>query len=204
MDAVSPLLRFSQGPLLLGGLVFLLASCGYRLARLSRWQGSGSTRSPSAHGGLLRVLQPWCERQGSMAWLASVSFLALHLGVLGALGLTISISLGSGPGAGPAAAGLFQLVLSVSSLAALYRLGRRFFVPGLRAISGPDDFFALGLLATWFAAGVWAAPYDASHDGMPLLVFFFLSVFFLCYLPLGKTVHAFYRPFIRRCTKRVA
>ena len=67
----------------------------------------------------------------------------------------------------------------------------------MRAISTPDDYFSLSLLTVWFLFAVLAAPNRADAGETVLLVYFFLTAFFLLYVPFSKISHYLYYPFTR-------
>jgi nitrate reductase gamma subunit len=53
----------------------------------------------------------------------------------------------------------------------------------MRAISSPDDYFSMALLLVWLFLGLLAAPnHPAAGEGL-LLAYFFLTAFFLVYVP---------------------
>jgi nitrate reductase gamma subunit len=67
----------------------------------------------------------------------------------------------------------------------------------MRAISTPDDYFSLALLTVWFLFAALAAPNRADRGEGVLLAFFFLTAFFLLYVPFSKISHYLYYPFTR-------
>ncbi len=72
---------------------------------------------------------------------------------------------------------------------------RRLHDPCMRAISSPDDYFSIALLVVWLASSVLAAP--KSEAEWPRLAYFFLTAFFLIYVPFSKISHYLYYPFSR-------
>jgi hypothetical protein len=69
--------------------------------------------------------------------------------------------------------------------------------PVMRAISSPDDHFSLWLLTVWFFFAFLSVPNDASGGEWHLLTYFFLTAFFLIYVPFSKISHYLYYPFTR-------
>ena len=67
----------------------------------------------------------------------------------------------------------------------------------MRAISSPDDYFSLFLLTVWFAFAFLAVPNDVSAGEGVMLAYFFLTAFFLMYVPFSKISHYLYYPFTR-------
>jgi nitrate reductase gamma subunit len=92
---------------------------------------------------------------------------------------------------------LFQFFIGAAFLVGCYRMVRRIASPVMRAISTPDDYFCLALLTVWFFFAVLAAPNDISSGDGHVLAFFFLTAFFLIYVPFSKISHYLYYPFMR-------
>lgn len=90
-----------------------------------------------------------------------------------------------------------QALFATACLIGLGRLIRRIADPYLRAISSPDDYFAVGLLTVWFAFAVMAAPNQRGETEFWLLSYFLLTAFFLFYVPFSKISHYIYYPFTR-------
>ena len=61
----------------------------------------------------------------------------------------------------------------------------------------PDDYFSLFLLIVWLGFSVLAAPNDRQAGEAALLGYFFLTAFFLIYVPFSKISHYIYYPFAR-------
>ncbi len=94
----------------------------------------------------------------------------------------------------PLVSSIFMVVFAIGFLFGTFRFLRRLFVPAMRAISSPDDYFCLLLLVAWMASGVMAAPLK---DPQWLMIYFGLATFFLVYVPFSKISHYVYWPFIR-------
>ena len=90
-----------------------------------------------------------------------------------------------------------QILFAAALLVGVRRLIRRIWDPYIRAISSPDDYFSLSLLLVWFASSILAAPNNRQSGELPLLVYFFLTAFFLVYVPFSKISHYIYYPFAR-------
>ncbi len=91
---------------------------------------------------------------------------------------------------------LFQAVIGVAFVVGVMRIIRRVSDPYLRAISTPDDYFSLVLLTVWFGFAFFASP----NRGVPewiLLTYFWLTAFFLVYVPFSKISHYLYYPITR-------
>ena len=79
----------------------------------------------------------------------------------------------------------------------LGRFIRRVVSPYIRAISTPDDFFAVALLTVWLAFAFMAAPNNREVTEFWLLGYFLLTAFFLIYVPFSKISHYIFYPFTR-------
>ena len=77
------------------------------------------------------------------------------------------------------------------------RIVRRVGSPWMRKISSPDDYFSLILLTVWFAFAFLAVPNRTDAGEWHLLTYFFLTAFFLRYVPFSKISHYLYYPFTR-------
>jgi nitrate reductase gamma subunit len=91
----------------------------------------------------------------------------------------------------------FQVILAAACVVGCYRLYRRFTHPVMRLISTPDDIFSLLLLTVFFFSAIWAAPNRPDQGEGPLLIYFFMTAFFLIYVPFSKISHYLYYPFTR-------
>jgi nitrate reductase gamma subunit len=90
-----------------------------------------------------------------------------------------------------------QALFLLAALAGACRLVRRISDPYMRAISSPDDYFSICLLVVWLVSSAFAAPNHPQSGELPLLVYFFLTAFFLVYVPFSKISHYIYYPFAR-------
>jgi nitrate reductase gamma subunit len=90
-----------------------------------------------------------------------------------------------------------QIVIGAALLVGIMRMVRRLSTKHMRSISSPDDYFSLGLLIVWFAFGLLAVPNSTAAGEWHLLAFFFLTAFFLVYVPFSKISHYLYYPFTR-------
>ena len=161
---------------------------------------TGSTGTTPAKGIIYswaNVAMPWAMESTRRRVFLYGQFVIFHLGVVAAIGLSFII---------PYMPWLLQygvvvLVLQVFIWAAcavgVIRMIRRFGSIYMRAISSPDDHFSLILLTVWFFFAALAVPNDMSRGEWHLLVFFYLTAFFLIYVPFSKISHYLYYPFTR-------
>ena len=77
------------------------------------------------------------------------------------------------------------------------RMIRRLGGKHMRAISTPDDVFSLLLLTVWFAFAFQAVPNSTANGEWQLMTYFWMTAFFLVYVPFSKISHYLYYPFTR-------
>ena len=92
---------------------------------------------------------------------------------------------------------VIQAFTAAACIIGVMRMIRRVGSKYMRAISTPDDYFSLALLTVWFAFATLAAPNDTSGGEGVLLTYFWLTAFFLIYVPFSKISHYLYYPFTR-------
>ena len=126
-----------------------------------------------------------------------LQFVVFHLGVTAAIGLSFVIPYAPGMLTSPVVVWLLRAVIGAAFLIGVYRIIRRAADPYMRAISSPDDYFSLALLTVWFFFAVLAVPNRIDSGEGHLLAYFFLTAFFLIYVPFSKISHYLYYPFTR-------
>lgn len=161
---------------------------------------TGRADTDAKRGGtysLFNVAMPWAmasTRQHPLFWL---QFAVFHTGV--AVSILMSFLI-------PYAPGLISSKIAIIGMQALFaaafaiglgRFIRRLVSPYMRAISTPDDLFSVALLTVWFAFAFMAAPNNRHETEFWLLGYFFLTAFFLIYVPFSKISHYIFYPFTR-------
>ena len=176
--------------------IFCLAAFAVRLRNFSRLARPGDRSTPrgSVNAGVNYALtlgmMPWAKestRRHGLAYMRGVGF---HLTVFVSLGVfLISPWLGHVP-----AIIRFGLAALIGIGAVLAFLGflSRFIEKSLKALSTPDDYFAILLVSLFLAACALALVNLAI---LPL--FYLVSVLLLVYIPLGKIRHCIYFVFSR-------
>jgi len=147
---------------------------------------------------LFNVVMPWAMESTRKHPGFYLQFVLFHLGVVA--NITLSFVIPYGPGllaANTWLVRLFQVACGLACGVGLLRLARRVLKPVMRLISTPDDYFAVTLLTVWFFFGVLAAPNSAASGEGILIAYFFLTAFFLLYVPFSKISHYLYYPFTR-------
>jgi len=92
---------------------------------------------------------------------------------------------------------LFQIFIGAAFIVGCVRLIRRISSIYIRSISSPDDYFSLILLTVWFGFAFFAVPNQFQQGEGLLITYFFLTAFFLIYVPFSKISHYLYYPFSR-------
>jgi nitrate reductase gamma subunit len=139
---------------------------------------------------------PWTMESTRTHAVLYVQFAVFHLGVTAAIALSFVIPYAPQLLESQALVVALQGVMGAAFLVGLLRMYRRLSQPTMRAISTPDDYFSLTLLTVWMLFAVLAAPNDAAGGEGILLAYFFLTAFFLIYVPFSKISHYLY-PFTR-------
>jgi hypothetical protein len=200
---MSPLLRFLENEVQIACLIFMGSIYLLRIAWLLHFRMPRERTQPegSQTAGIIRSLSS-IARPGAMEstrqkpWFY-VQFVVLHFGVAAAIAATFIIPYRPVLfRVEPVAAG-FQAVLAAGVIVGLLRLYRRLRLPAVRLISSPDDYFSLALMIVYFAAGFLAVPDVDATPEWPLILFFWLTAFFLVYVPFSKISHYLYYPFAR-------
>jgi|SRR5208337_3318218 len=207
MYQASPLLQFAENLLQIVALLFMATVYTLKIRWILRFpegkdrqapRGNGATNGPKgAKSSLLAIAMPWTMASTRDHFLLYAQFVIFHVGVAGSIALSFIIpytpALLRGPGIVPAV----QVLFLAAALVGLIRLVRRLSSPYMRAISSPDDYFSLCLLIVWLVFSALAAPNDPRAGEGSLLAYFFLTAFFLVYVPFSKISHYLYYPFAR-------
>jgi nitrate reductase gamma subunit len=204
---MSALLHFSEHRLQEMALGFMALVYVARIAWFLRFKAGGDRQAPTGTPGTGRtrgilyswgiVAMPWAmESTRRHAWLYA-QFVVFHLGVVAAIALSFIIPYAPRILDGPLVVPVLQGLIGAAGVVGVARIIRRLGDRYLRAISAPDDYFAVVLLTVWFFFGTLAAPNDASRGEGVLLTFFLLTAFFLVYVPFSKISHYLYYPFTR-------
>ncbi len=197
---VSHLTRFIMDELQIAALLFMAIVYFAKIRWILSFK-AGRERTPprGEHGQGIRyafstLALPW-ELIGTREHpVRYVEFAVFHIGVAVAIALTVIMPYWPQSVGSPAVILALQATFALGAIIALSRLLRRMVDPAMRAISAPDDYFSLAMLAAWLVAGVLAAP---QRSEPALIAFFGLTAFFLVYVPFSKISHYIYWPFIR-------
>lgn len=188
-------------------LVFMALVYTTRLAWLMHYKAGRERQAPTGLVGTtprkgilyswVNIAMPWAMESTRTKPFMYVQFVIFHLGVAAAIALSFIIPYAPGLLNSSIPSIVLRVVIGAACLVGVLRITRRLSNPYMRAISAPDDYFSLILLTVWFAFAFLAVPNDASGGEWHLLIYFYLTAFFLIYVPFSKISHYLYYPFTR-------
>jgi hypothetical protein len=162
---------------------------------------SGTRGSTTPRASILyswfNVAQPWAMESTRTKLFLYFQFVIFHVGVVAAIGLSFIIPYGPGLLESAAVVKTIQVLCFTAFLVAVLRVFRRMGSAHMRAISTPDDHFSLLLLTVWFLFAGLAAPNNYVAGETVLMIYFWMTAFFLVYVPFSKISHYLYYPFTR-------
>jgi nitrate reductase gamma subunit len=204
---MSNLLYFSEHTLQEIALVFMAVIYFLRIRWYLKWPlakerqpatGLGDTNPKMGERySLSTIVKPWGLESARSKPLMYVQFALFHLGVVAAISLSFIIPYGPGLLKSVALVSIIQFLTGAACLVGVVRIIRRISDPYIKAISSLDDHFSLVLLTVWFAFAFMAAPNNILSGEGIMLTYFFLTAFFLMYVPFSKISHYLYYPFTR-------
>jgi nitrate reductase gamma subunit len=195
--------RLQEFALLFMAIVYIL-----RLRWIMKFPAGKERQAPSGTRGSLKptrsilyswfnVAQPWAMESTRTKLFLYFQFVIFHVGVVAAIGLSFIIPYGPGLLQTAAVVRTIQVLCFAAFLVAVLRVVRRFGSKHMRAISTPDDHFSLFLLMVWFLFAGLAAPNNYAAGESILMIYFWMTAFFLVYVPFSKISHYLYYPFTR-------
>jgi len=160
------------------------------------------------------IAMPWTLNSFREHPMMYAQFVIFHICVATSIAMSFVFSYKPVWLAAPATVAAIQVIFAAGFAVGVYRLARRIFTPVMRMISSPDDFFSMALLLVWVAFSflvIGQAPAFAVALGQleasqvanpalkdtPLIAYYFLTAFFLFYVPFSKISHYIYYPFTR-------
>ncbi len=143
------------------------------------------------------VAMPWAMESTRRKAFLYVQFVVFHLGVTSAIALSFIIPYGPVLLESAVVVSVIQVFTAGAFIVGVIRMIRRVGSRYMRAISTPDDYFSLLLLTVWFVFATLAASNDTSRGEGILLTYFWMTAFFLVYVPFSKISHYLYYPFTR-------
>jgi nitrate reductase gamma subunit len=207
MPETSPLLHFAEDTLQIAALTFMAVVYALKVRWILRFP-AGRDRQPhtgdplksgprGAKLSLASIAMPWAMASTRMHPFFYAQFVVFHLAVAASILMSFLIPYAPEWIESRAAVAAFQSLYGAAILVGLMRLYRRIADPYIRSISSPDDYFSLALLIVWLVLSILAAPNNQQGSEAPLLAYFFMTAFFLIYVPFSKISHYIYYPFAR-------
>ena len=207
MHETSPLLAFAEDQLQILALSFMAIVYALKIrwilkfpAFRDRQAPTGDSATTASRGGaysLLNVAMPWAMASTRAKPFFYLQFVVFHLAVASSILMSFLIPYWPQAIQSQAAVLALQSLFGAAVLVGIIRLVRRLSDPYMRAISTPDDIFSLSLLVVWLFSSILAAPNRRPEGEPALLAYFFLTAFFLVYVPFSKISHYLYYPFTR-------
>lgn len=143
------------------------------------------------------IFMPWAMESTRKKFFNYIQFGIFHVGVTAAIALSVIIPYTPEVLEITLVTTIFQIMIGAAFIVAIMRIIRRIGNPVLRAISTPDDYFCLILLTVWFFFATLSVPNQIENGETILLTYFWLTAFFLVYVPFSKISHYLYYPFTR-------
>ncbi|GBE30141.1 MAG TPA: hypothetical protein ENH10_11070 [Bacteroidetes bacterium] len=140
------------------------------------------------------IAMPWVMESTRTKPFLYLQFVLFHLGVVAGITLSFTIPFAAEFTALPIVQIIFKSLIGAAFVVGVIRIIRRIGNIYMRAISTPDDHFALWLLTAWFGFAYFAVSMDG---GMAQYIYFWMTMFFLLYVPFSKISHYLYYPFTR-------
>ena len=144
------------------------------------------------------IAMPWTMESTRNKKFFYVQFVLFHIGVT--LSILLSFIIPYFPTMLTSAAFIIpvlQFFIGAAFFVGCARLIRRISNVYIRSISSPDDYFSIILLTVWFGFAFFAVPNQYQLGEGILITYFFLTAFFLIYVPFSKISHYLYYPFSR-------
>jgi len=206
-DETSALLRFAEDKLQIIALTFMAVVYIIKVRWVLRFKAGKERQAPTgdpnttakrgATYSLFNIFMPWSMASTRQHPLFYVQFGIFHVGVALAIAMSLVVPYLPWLIAHQYIVWVLQALFAAAFLIGVGRFIRRIVSPYMRAISTPDDYFAVALLTVWFAFAFMAAPNNRADTEFWLLGYFLLTAFFLVYVPFSKISHYIFYPFTR-------
>ena len=203
----SPLLYFAEDTLQIVALSFMAIVYALKIRWILKFtagkerQKTTSMTDMNARKGailsMMNIAMPWQMESYRTHPFMYVQFAIFHIAVAVSIAMSVIMPYWPHLISAPAMVLALQIVFSGGFAVGMIRLIRRITNKHMRAISSPDDYFSLALLCVWMVFSFLAAPNTRAVSETPLLAYFFLTAFFLIYVPFSKISHYIYYPFAR-------
>ena len=207
VHTTSEFLHFAEDKLQIIALTFMAVIYVFKIrwilsfkAGKERQAATGDPETTAKKGAvysLFNIFMPWSMSSTRQHPLFYLQFGVFHVAVASTIAMSLIMPYFPELIAGKWVVFLLQTLFGVAFLIGLGRFIRRIVSPYIRAISTPDDFFAVALLTVWLFFAFMAAPNNREETEFWVLGFFLLTAFFLFYVPFSKISHYIFYPFTR-------
>lgn len=143
------------------------------------------------------IAMPWAMESSRQNILLYIQFVWFHLGVTAAIVMSFLIPYAPELMAGAGLKLFLQILIFGSFGIGVLRIIRRISKIHMRAISSPDDYFSLLLITVWFFFAGMSVPNNPAEGETMLMIYFWMTAFFLVYVPFSKISHYLYYPITR-------
>ncbi len=201
------LLLFAENELQIAALLFMAAVYLLKIRWILKFPAGGDRQARTGNAGtsgpagarhsLFQIAMPWSMNSTRTHPFLYGQFVVFHIGVAASIAMSFLIPYAPAAIASRAMIVTLRVIFGAAFLVGIGRLYRRFRDPYVKSISTPDDYFSLGLLIVWLGISFLAAPNQPAVSRTPLLAYFFLTAFFLVYVPFSKISHYLFYPFAR-------
>ncbi|OGU11396.1 MAG: hypothetical protein A2X61_07630 [Ignavibacteria bacterium GWB2_35_12] len=190
-------------------IALLVMACVYaiRIFWLTRYKAGRDRQMPTGPPdtnkkkgilySLMNIMMPWAMESTRKHFIIYSQFIVFHLGVTFAILMSFLIPYAPDTMKPVWVIYLFQVVIGAAFIVGIFRIIRRFSKKVMRAISTPDDYFSLILITTWFLTAFLSVPNKPENGETIMIIYFWLTAFFLIYVPFSKISHYLYYPFTR-------
>jgi nitrate reductase gamma subunit len=202
----SPMLRFAEDRLQILALVFMALVYLLKIRWIMSFPAGRDRQattavftnaSKGATYSLFTIAMPWVMGSTRSHPLLYLQFVLFHIGVAVSILMSFLIPYAPHLIAGRTAVLTMQALYAAAFLVGILRVYRRISDSYLRSVSTPDDYFSPTLLIVWFASSFLAASNRPETGEGALMAYFWLTAFFLVYVPFSKISHYLYYPFSR-------
>ncbi|TKJ37280.1 hypothetical protein CEE37_14325 [candidate division LCP-89 bacterium B3_LCP] len=204
---MSDALHFASHRLQEIALVTMAIVYAFRIRWILKFPAGKERQAPTGTGSLkprtsiiyswFNIAQPWAMESTRTKFFLYAQFVVFHVGVVAAIGLSFVIPYGPGLLESPALMNIIRILCFAAFLVGILRIIRRVGSKPMRVISSPDDYFSLLLLTVWFFFAGLATPNNYTGGEFILMTYFWMTAFFLIYVPFSKISHYLYYPFTR-------
>ncbi|MFH2204988.1 MAG: hypothetical protein ABIJ96_17905 [Elusimicrobiota bacterium] len=207
MQEMSGLLHFAETRLQEAALVWMACVYAFKIRWLLSFKDGKDGSIATGMGAvdketgkwysMANIVMPWAMESTRKNPFFYLQFVLFHLGVVASISMSFVIPYMPFLLKNALVVKVIQGLCATACVIGIGRMIRRIVRPVMRLISTPDDYFSLALLTVWFAVATLAAPNDISGGEGIMLTYFFMTAFFLIYVPFSKISHYLYYPFTR-------